>query len=74
MNGVVVGWILQALHSTLDITIDLKYEDYMFYVDFLICRARNFRLAGVEPIFVFAGERTIDVSNMLCSTYIVNAL
>jgi hypothetical protein len=37
--------------------VDSKLMDYMLYVDFILSRTRNFRLAGVEPVMVFDGRR-----------------
>jgi len=31
--------------------------DYNLFVDFLLARARNFTLSGVDPVFVFDGRR-----------------
>ena len=33
------------------------FNDYQFYVDYIMTRTRSLREAGVEPILVFDGKR-----------------
>jgi hypothetical protein len=63
-KGLTIGinassWLQKALSSSIEALIDNNFSDYMFYVDQILSKVRNFRIAGVEPVMVFEGRRTL---------------
>jgi hypothetical protein len=55
----VSSWLQKALSGSIEALIDNNFSDYMFYVDQILSKVRNFRMAGVEPVMVFEGRRTL---------------
>jgi hypothetical protein len=63
-KGMTIGinashWLETSLVSTVEELIDHNFEDFMFYVDAILSKVRNFRIAGVEPVMVFEGKRNL---------------
>jgi hypothetical protein len=63
-KGMTIGinashWLEIALTATVEELINHNFEDFMFYVDALLSKVRNFRMAGVEPVMVFEGKRNL---------------
>ncbi len=48
-------WLQKAISTSIEEFVDSGL-DQLFYVDFMMARARNFRIAGIEPVFVFEGR------------------
>lgn len=71
-KGMTIGinashWLETALVATMEELVDHNFEDFMFYVDAILAKVRNFRMAGVEPVMVFEGRRNLlKVLTPLC--------
>lgn len=63
-KGMTIGinstnWLVKALLASMEGLIDNHFKDYMFYVDQILSKVRNFRIAGVEPVMVFEGRQNL---------------
>ena len=48
-----VEWLQKGMQSCVEDIVDMDIDVYL-YIDFVLARARNLRLCGVEPVFVFS--------------------
>lgn len=58
------GWLHKGLYAAAEDFVDTGIDSDL-YVDFMLARARNFILNGVEPVFVFDGANHYISINIL---------
>lgn len=52
-------WLYQGIQQIIEHFIDNNLNDYLFYVDIILLKIKNFRIVGVEPVMIFNGKRNI---------------